>query len=313
MLKSRLWAGIFFVLTCLLVAGCTDEGANKEEVEAEVSDEAILAVVEMNVEKLMAKDLDGYMETIHSESPVYETTEETITELFNYTLDIELQNLEIKEQTDKEVIVAYTQRTVETEAGDFQNNETTGEHTLRLDDGQWKIYNSEVIAVNPLPQEEQEMEQETVEMAGEYAAKLESVAKPFDEEEWILSSYKEAEGAATAVYLPEGENLGNYSQIITYDFYEDGNIHSDLAHFIDVFEQSLNDMATVDVEFQRFNATETEVSYQFALNGDPTEPDQEEIGRVFILDDDMYVVRYTKMDSSIENRDEVVDMLREIQ
>src|SRR5690606_23232493 len=156
------------------------------------------------------------------------------------------------------------------------------------------------------------MEQETVEMAGEYAATLESVAKSFDEEEWILSSYKEAEGAATAVYLPEGENVGNYSQIITYDFYEDGNIHSDLAHFIDVFEQSLNDMATVDVEFQRFNATETEVSYQFALNGDPTEPDQEEIGRVFILDDDMYVVRYTRMDSSIENRDEVVDMLREI-
>ncbi len=28
---------------------------------------------------------------------------------------------------------------------------------------------------------------------------------------------------------------------------------------------------------------------------------------------DMYVVRYTKMDSGIENRDEVVDMLREIQ
>lgn len=315
LLKRKIWIGVLLVFSCLFLAACSNDTSSSEQetVELEVSDEELFSILEANVETLMKKDLDGYMDTIHSDSPVYATTRETIQELFNYNLAIELSDLTVKEKSAEEAIVAYTQRTVELDGDAFENNETIGEHLLRLDDGNWKIYQSEVIAVNPLPQ--QEVEQEEAEMAGEYAAVMKELALPlpFDEEEWILASYEEYDGEATAEYIPGGENLGNYTRILTYHYYENGNESTELGHFVGVMEQSLDEMITGDFEFQRIQpVTETEVAYQFSVRDDETEPDQEEVGLIVVAEDDIYVFRYTVMQADMENEEEIVNLLREI-
>lgn len=309
-LNRKIWTGVLLLLSCLFLAACSNNTEEKEpesEQEVEAGEDVFFAVLEDNVEALMAKDLDGYMETIHGESPAYESTKETITEFFEYSLDIELADLEMKEQSEDEAVVHYTQRTIEKDSGDFENNETRGEHILRPDDGKWKIYESEIFEVNPLPEEREE-----VEMTGDYVEVISSLPTPFDEEEWMLAGYDEAEGEATAEYIPVAETLGNYSAIITYDYYEDGNERSGLANFIDVLELSLQDMTTGEFDFERLYATESEVMYQFRVDGDAKEPNQEEIGRIFVKDEDLYLVRYTVMEETIEDTDEIITMLNEI-
>ncbi|MCF3943168.1 hypothetical protein [Oceanobacillus alkalisoli] len=310
MSNRKLLAGVLVIFSCLFLAACSDDSENEETAEqnVEATEDVFYSVLESNVKALMEKDLDGYMETIHPYSPAYDSTEETIQEFFEFSLDIELNDLEVKEQSDDRAVVAYAQRTVDKDGSEFENNETIGEHVLQLDDGKWKIYESEIIEVNPLP-----AEREAIEITGDYANEITSLPTPFEEEEWLLASYEEGEGETTAEYIPVDENLGNYSAIITYDYYENGNEISGLANFISVLELSLEDMTTGEFEFERFGATESEVMYQFRVDGDATEPNQEEIGRIFVKENDLYVVRYTVMEESIEDVDEIIEMLQEIQ
>ena len=89
---NKKWAVLLISFVLLLLAACSNDEempeAEVEEEELEITDEALIAVVETNIEQLMAKDFDGYMATIHSDSPVYDATSETVDELFNYTLAI---------------------------------------------------------------------------------------------------------------------------------------------------------------------------------------------------------------------------------
>lgn len=308
----RLRAGIFFICIFLVLTACSNSNKSVEEEpkEAEISDEAFISVVETNVLMLMEEDLEGYMETIHSDSPVYESTEEMITELFNYSLTIELSDVEVIEKSEEEVVVNYIQRTVDEEDSDFENNETLGEHTLRLDGGDWKIYQSEVLAVELLPTEEKDIED--VEMDGQYGEQIASLAMPFLESDFKLASYEEKEGEARAEFIPVDETIGDYDELIAYDFYENGNELSNLANFIRVMELSLEEMVTGDLEFVRLLETESEVIYKFSVHEDEKEPNQEEIGRIFISGDDLFIVRYTSVEDEIENEEEIIELLGDI-
>lgn len=297
----------------LFLAACAKDDAEETGQMEEVTDEILTSVVKANVTKLMEKDLDGYMATIHTDSPVYETTKETIDELFNYTLDIELSDLAVEEKSQDEAVVSYTQRTVKVEGPDFQDNETIGEHLLRQDAGEWKIYSSEVIEVNAIDREEEQPKAEAVEMAGNYVANFSALENPFDNEDWVLVSYNEGEGEAAVEYIHPDKNLGNYSEIVTLDYYENGNELSGLANFISVFELNLNEMTTGTLEFERLSETETEVLYQFTLTDDSTQENQEEIGRIFVKENDIYIVRYTTVDGATQDIEGILETLRAVQ
>ncbi|MBN6205185.1 hypothetical protein JYK21_01870 [Ralstonia pickettii] len=305
---------LLLLLFCFLfLAACSKDDAEETEQTEDVTDETLTSVVKANVTKLMEKDFDGYMATIHTDSPVYETTKETIDELFNYTLDVDLSDLAVKEKSEDEALVSYTQRTVRVEGPDFQDNETIGEHLLKQDAGEWKIYSSEVIEVNAIDREEEQPKAEAVEMAGSYATNFSALENPFDTEDWALVSYNEGEGEATAEYIHPDENLGNYSEIVTLDYYENGNELSGLANFISVFELNLIEMTTGTLEFERLSETETEVLYQFTLADDSTQENQEEIGRIFVKENDIYTVRYTTIDGAIQDVDVILETLRAVQ
>src|SRR5699024_6037422 len=111
----------------------------------------------------MEKDYEGYMDTIHTDSPSYDTTSEMVKDLFTYDLAIELSDLHVKEKSAEEARVGYTQQTVDINGTDFEDNETVGEHILRLDDEEWKVFHSEVIEMNVLEREEPQAEEVALE------------------------------------------------------------------------------------------------------------------------------------------------------
>lgn len=317
---NKKWAVLLISFVLLLLAACSNDEempeAEVEEEELEISDEALIAVVETNIEQLMAKDFDGYMATIHSDSPVYDATSETVDELFNYTLAIELSHVQVKEKSAEKAVVAYAQRTIKEEGPAFQNNETIGEHVLKPEeDGTWKIYQSEVSEINPIEEvaEEEEPIAEEVPLEGDYAEPLAEIDHPFDNEDWVLVTYDEGDGEARLEYISPNENLGNYTEIFTIEFYEDGNELSGINNFIDVFEANLKEITTGELSTNREFATESEVIYTFSLTDDEEQADQEEVGRVFVKDNDIYVARYTVIDDTIENQEEVIDLLNEVE
>ena len=68
-----IWAG---VLACLFLVGCAgDKEANKPIIDA----------VYENLEMIQNENLEGYMATIHEESPAYAPTEEVMKQLIYTT------------------------------------------------------------------------------------------------------------------------------------------------------------------------------------------------------------------------------------
>ena len=113
----------------------------------------VTAVIYENIRASNAKDFDGYMATIHADSPVYNTTKETIETAFSdeFTLSYKIADVYIVEQESNKAIVNFTLTTKLVSGSiSFRDNQVTGEMTLRKEDGSWKIYDQRVDNVDYL-------------------------------------------------------------------------------------------------------------------------------------------------------------------
>lgn len=103
------------------------------------------ALVNANVDFMNQEDFDGVMSTIHPQSPSYEMTEKLVKKIFEvYDLNYKIEKLKVLEKNDNEAKVEFVQITTKLKGPDFKNNKTTGVHTLKMDDGSWKIFSTEV-------------------------------------------------------------------------------------------------------------------------------------------------------------------------
>lgn len=289
-----------------------DEAEGSEEENAVPEDEELFAVLEANLEALTENDLDAYMDTIHSESPLYDTTRTTIDQLSVYTLDMELFDLVVEEKSEEEATISYKQTTMKVDGPDFMNNETHGAHVLRPDNGSWKIYSSEEpTEVIPLDENGEVIEETDADVAAEgvYIDAITSLEIPFDEGMWELESYEEADGEALAEFLLVDEDLTNFTELFSIHYYPDGDELLGAEGFIEMMEMNLTEMTTGNLEF---NSAE-EGFFEFSLTEDDIQLDQEEVARVFAKDNDLYVIRYTTFEKTIEDQDEWVDKLKSIQ
>ncbi|MEI9894039.1 MAG: hypothetical protein WDN28_09160 [Chthoniobacter sp.] len=124
------------VLALAFVMGGCDRSAS-------APDQAVLfQTVEDNVHALEKKDVDAVMATIHPQAPSFESTREIVGEMFKAVdLKYSLSDLKIVTASPDEARVSFVQRTEKTGGtGGFQNNIVQGIHTLRPDNGKWKIY-----------------------------------------------------------------------------------------------------------------------------------------------------------------------------
>ncbi|HEX2749813.1 MAG TPA: hypothetical protein VHM91_17525 [Verrucomicrobiales bacterium] len=116
---------------------------------------AVEEAVREQVKALNKEDVDLYMSYIHRDNPGYGTTKDQVIDLFEkYDLRTTLEKIEPVTITEDEAKVSFVQLTEKISGPAFSNNRTTGTHTLRKDDGKWKIFSSEarsVTAVDPVP------------------------------------------------------------------------------------------------------------------------------------------------------------------
>ena len=108
-----------------------------------VTDKAVFfGVIHENVHALEKKDVATVMATIHPQSPAFEGTKEAVEVMFkSVDLKYELSELRIVSATPEEVKVSFRQKTVKIGGeAQFQDNIVEGIHTLRPDQGTWKIH-----------------------------------------------------------------------------------------------------------------------------------------------------------------------------
>ncbi|GAB3047063.1 hypothetical protein [Virgibacillus ainsalahensis] len=154
---------------------------------------------------------------------------------------------------------------------------------------------------------------EEIAIKGGYAEVFTDLQMPFDEDKWTLGNYQEDEGEAIAEFLTDGETFENYSQLLTIHYFQEGMDDIGIANFMHSMETNLSEETTGELEFNRIEETEHEGMYEFSLSEDDVQFDQEELGNVFVKDNDLLVVRYTTMEKDIKDRDEWLEKLSSIQ
>ncbi len=124
------------------VSACSS-GVSEEE-KAEVYN-----LIEWNLYYARTEDLNGYMWTLHPDSPVYAETESQMAFLFReYDLVYNIEEWEILSINSDSARVRVLQTTVKVAGPDpFRDNRLEAIHTLRKDaDGAWKLYTTEIRA-----------------------------------------------------------------------------------------------------------------------------------------------------------------------
>jgi len=308
------------------MVGCSSDSAEEADAEAEKEeteeksdaaeekdvvpeDDELFKVVEKNVQTMADKDIDGHMETIYPDES--DGTKDMLKQLEDFDLDIEVTNLKVEEKDEEEAKVSYTQKTVKNEGPTYQDNEVDGVHVLKLDeDGKWKIADTELVDQRALDENGEVIDESDMadgEMEGQYVEELQALDLPINEEDWEFLAYDEAAGTGFA-YFAEG---GDLNKQFGAHIVKSGA--GELAALIDQTEQSVEENITNgDIEFKTKDMTDEEGFYEFTVTNDDVEEEQYEVGRAFVLGDDLYLVRYMSIGEEIEDKEEWIEKLKQV-
>jgi len=134
-MKTGFFSLLFASALALVFAGC--------EKSATPPDSAVLfQVVQDNVRALEKKDMEAVMSTVHPKSPSYASMRGVMGDMFK-VLDLKctLSDLKVVNSSVDEAQVSFVQKTEKVGgSGNFVGNVVEGVHTLRPDNGKWKIY-----------------------------------------------------------------------------------------------------------------------------------------------------------------------------
>lgn len=269
----------------------------KKKTQGIPSDEELIAVLQTNMDTLHDKDLEAHMKTIHSGSPGYDATESDVQYLMDlYTLKLELLETKVIEKTEKIAKVAYTQRTTKLAGPDFKNNEVTGVHTLRPENGEWKIVSTVVETTVYLdefgfPIDESEVASGTTDYV--YRGIVEQLNFFIDTRQWQEAYYTEDAGQALAEFILVGETIDTWSELFSIHFFENGYTNIGVENYVVSMEQTLKSSITGDITFQVLELTDSDAVYEFTIANDPNELDQHEVARIFTYNNHLFLIRYT--------------------
>jgi hypothetical protein len=321
-----------FFLLC--IGACSSESEKKSQVDDEKketkqvedkkakkdngipTDEELIAVLDKNLETMQAGDIEGYMKTIHDESPSYASTKQLMEQLASqYTFDIEISDVEVVEKSADEAKVTFTQRTMKVKGPEYKNNEVKGYHILKPYKGKWKIYESVQSSVQYLDENGNPVEDTTGVTGSDvpafnpdtgdyvYFSELEKLNFTIDDRNWNLDYYDEDtnNGMAIAEFVLENETVENWSELYTIHYYEGGKLYMTPESFISNMDASIREEVTGQIDFQSYDVTAEEGFYEFYIHDDPIEPNQHEVARLFYAGDDMFLVRYTRIGEPMDD------------
>jgi ketosteroid isomerase-like protein len=144
---KSLFAPLLSILALsFLLGGC-------EKAPTPPDSKVLIQTIEDNVHAMEKKDLDAVMATIHSKGPYFQSTRDTVAEVFK-VLDLKytLSDLQVVSASPEEAHVSFVQKTEKIGGeGEFQGNIQQGIHILRPDDdGKWKIFRTQLVKITGL-------------------------------------------------------------------------------------------------------------------------------------------------------------------
>jgi tetratricopeptide (TPR) repeat protein len=152
-----IWTVVILFAICLLTIVCMSIFQNSfnftqlfNSAPTPSSDE-LLSVINQNMRAANAENIDSYMATIHTKSPLYRQTEDALKEAFStYNLSYSVAALRVEKQSSSEAEVHFVLTTKKISGPDFRDNSIEGVFIMRPEDGVWKIYQQEIIDVTYL-------------------------------------------------------------------------------------------------------------------------------------------------------------------
>ena len=142
-MKARLIV-ITLLAAAFLFAGCLQkEGADSEKISPDER-QAIISVLQANIKAAENENLNGFMQTIHPDSPAFESTRSFMKKAFaEYDFNYEIVEANVLEVSGDVARVSYIQITRKKSGPDaISDNQVRGEHILKKADGRWKIYST---------------------------------------------------------------------------------------------------------------------------------------------------------------------------
>ncbi len=132
---------ILFLLSLIVPLGCAKSNPEK----------GIQSVIFENVRAMESENLECFMDTIHEHCPHYNSTKDFATQMFkDYDLKCEINDIKVVEKSDHEAKVLVVQVTRRLAGLPYNDNKTTGIHTLKKINGTWKIYHTEIVNIEYL-------------------------------------------------------------------------------------------------------------------------------------------------------------------
>lgn len=139
-----------FPLAVAIVAAGAAGDSGASNVREDMA-QALRAVLEQNMKSLNDKSPDLGMAAVHSQSPVYDATRNTIKRLQAiYDVRNELQSFSYIGKDTEYAVARASQNTTRISGPAFRDNVVDVMHIFRQEDGQWKIWQSAVLSVKYL-------------------------------------------------------------------------------------------------------------------------------------------------------------------
>lgn len=156
-MKARLIVITLFA-AAIVLAGCSQkesvEGADSGKISPDER-QAIMSVLRANIKAAENEDINGFMRTIHPDSPAFESTRSFMKQAFaEYDFSYEIVEANVLEVSGDVARVSYIQITRKKSGPDaIADNQMQGEHILKKTDGRWKIYSTKAKQYTDLQNE----------------------------------------------------------------------------------------------------------------------------------------------------------------
>ena len=133
----------FFLISLLLVAGCSSNNSRNEQ---EIKD-----VILKNTEAGNNEDVIAYMNTIDKSNKNYDTMKDMMNKIYDtYDLSYKVSDLKVTELKGDEAKVQFVQITKKIKGPTFRDNRIEGVHTLHKVNGEWKIFDTKITKMEYL-------------------------------------------------------------------------------------------------------------------------------------------------------------------
>ena len=131
----------------LLLPSCERQTVVKAEISSPAWQPVDMAL-KAQINAMNGEDLPAFMSYLHPDNAGFRSAEVTTRKLFeDYELRTVLEKTEGISLTEGEAKVRFTQLTQKISGPEFRDNRVSGVHTLRKDNGVWKILATEADAV----------------------------------------------------------------------------------------------------------------------------------------------------------------------